>query len=234
MSLGGRDEPFESFPLQLHLVAWDFLNVIQLCAKYKYWKPSLELFFISFVWPTPLRITLVIRVSFFFPHVSWFDSFITDQGKFLKCYMLVKPITLKAHSAFYFSSALMGCARSCQSGLLKYWSRTHFCQPLSSYHSILCPLSSEEVKMKEDLCIWYQGLHYEEGFGLGEVPISQQKKKCIDTYAIIITPDYVERQKLFGEDRDSCILFFTSLACSLQITWIIYIRLLRSPRFRVL
>lgn len=46
--------------------------------------------------------------------------------------------------------------------------------------------------MKEDLCAWYEGLDYEEGFGPSEVSHSQQKKKQIDIYAIISVHDHVE------------------------------------------
>lgn len=51
---------------------------------------------------------------------------------------------------------------------LKYWSQVHFRRPLSSYHTRLIHLSSDEVKMKEDLYAWYQGLRYKEGFNFRE------------------------------------------------------------------
>lgn len=66
---------------------------------------------------------------------------------------MVKPVTPEAHFASCLSPTLMGCALSCKSGFLKYWSRFHFRQPLSSYHIRLSPLLSEEVKMKEDMCV---------------------------------------------------------------------------------
>lgn len=62
--------------------------------------------------------------------------------------------------------------------------------------------------MKEELCAWYQGFDYEEGFGPSEVLPSQWKKKHIDTYTLISAPVHVERQEIFGEDEDPGTPFF--------------------------
>lgn len=43
-------------PSQLHHRAWVFMKVFQLCVEHKYWEPSLELFFISFMQLAPLGI----------------------------------------------------------------------------------------------------------------------------------------------------------------------------------
>lgn len=67
--------------------------------------------------------------------------------------------------------------------------------------------------MKKDLCIWYQGLGYEEGFGPKEVLSFHQKKMRIDTYAIISASDHFERQKFFGEDWDLGRHFFKCYSC---------------------
>lgn len=46
--------------------------------------------------------------------------------------------------------------------------------------------------MKEDLCAWYQGFDYEYLFSFDELPLSQQRKKQIDTYALITVPSMQE------------------------------------------
>lgn len=81
----------------------------------------------------------------------------------------------------------VGCARSCKIGFLKYWFIAHFRRPLSSYHSRIWPLSSEEVKMKEDMCFWYQSIDYEQGLVLVKYHILSEKN-WIDTFMIISAP----------------------------------------------
>lgn len=78
-------------------------------------------------------------------------------------------VTPQSHISFCLSSDPVGCARSCRSGLPNYWSMVHFHLPLPSYHPRITPLSSKDVKIKEDFCAWYQGLGYEEGFGANKV-----------------------------------------------------------------
>lgn len=62
--------------------------------------------------------------------------------------------------------------------------------------------------MKEDLCSWYQGFNYEDGFGLDEVSFSQQKKKQINTHAIISALGHAEQHKIFCEDGGPVRPFF--------------------------
>ena len=119
----------------------------------------------------------------------------------------MKPVTFEARFALCFSLASVGCARSCRGGFLKYWSIAHFFLPLPSYLSGFTLLSSDEVKLKEDLDVWYQGLGYEEGFGLGELLSFEQKKRLIDTHTIINTSEHLERRKCFGEEGDSSAFF---------------------------
>lgn len=87
--------------------------------------------------------------------------------------MLVKPINLEAHFSFFSYLGPTEYALSCKSDFPKYCTRGYFGRPLSFYHFGLHPLSFEGVKIKEDLYDWYQGLGYEEGFGLDDVPSSQ-------------------------------------------------------------
>lgn len=70
------------------------------------------------------------------------------------------------------------------------------------------------MKIKEDLYAWYQGVGYEEGFGPNEVFSFQQKRSRIDTYTIISAFEHSERQKLFGENGDTCAPFFNSATCA--------------------
>lgn len=42
--------------------------------------------------------------------------------------------------------------------------------------------------MKEDICVWYQWLEYEEGFDYRKVPFFLAKKKQIDNFSIISAP----------------------------------------------
>lgn len=53
--------------------------------------------------------------------------------------------------------------------------------------------------MTPSLVLGFNGLDYEEEFGVGKVSPSQQKKKLIDTYILTSVPGHAERQKLFGE-----------------------------------
>lgn len=91
--------------------------------------------------------------------------------------MLVKLVTPKAYFFAFLSSKLVGCARYCKSGSLKYWTKAHFCKPISLYHSGLRPLSFEKVKMKKDLCPWYQGPDYEEDLVLTKYPLLSERKR---------------------------------------------------------
>lgn len=93
--------------------------------------------------------------------------------------MLLKLVTPEAYFSFCLSSDLVGFTRSCKSGVLKYWTRAHLFRPLSFYRSRLYPLSSKEVKMKGNICAWYQRLGYVEGFGHDEVPLIRKTRNIL-------------------------------------------------------
>lgn len=71
-------------------------------------------------------------------------------------------------------------------------------------HFVLSPLSPEEVKMKEDLCAWYQGLGYKEGFGPGEVPIPDDRRSRL----ISMHPVMSRGKKTLGGDGYLRLLLF--------------------------
>lgn len=60
-------------------------------------------------------------------------------------------------------------------------------------------ISTEEVKMREDLKSMSQGLCYKEGFGPNKVLSSIQRKKLIDTCVIVSVADCAKRKEIFGE-----------------------------------
>lgn len=93
--------------------------------------------------------------------VPYFGSSIDDKDDFLERFMLMKPVTSEARFSFCSYLDPTEYALSCKSDFLKYCTRDYFGRPLSFYHYGLRPLSFEEVKIKEDLCAWYQGLGYE-------------------------------------------------------------------------
>lgn len=62
--------------------------------------------------------------------------------------------------------------------------------------------------MNEDMCLWYECLGYEEGFGPGEVPSSLRKKKQIDTYVIINAYGHAKRHELFSDDGELGCIFY--------------------------
>lgn len=74
-----------------------------------------------------------------------------------------------------------------------------------SLTSILFPhtLNFEEIKMKEDLDALYEGLDYEEWFDPSKVKPSLQRKRMIDTFAIMGVVNIIETMDIFGEDRES-------------------------------
>lgn len=54
--------------------------------------------------------------------------------------------------------------------------------------------------MKEDLHAWFQGIGYERGFGLGEVPSTEVRKRLIDTYTIVGAINWEKIKNILGED----------------------------------
>lgn len=127
----------------------------------------------------------------------------------MKRFILVRRISHTYHIFFCLSSVSAVCTNSYISGFYKYWSRAYFHRPLPSYHFVITLLSSEEMKIKEDMCSWYQGLDYEEGFGPVEVLFIQQKKRQLNTYVIVSAPDQSEIQKIFGEDKNLGNFFYS-------------------------
>lgn len=77
------------------------MRVFQLYVEQKNKKPSLELFFhLFYVTRASRDKTWDQGLIFLRPNVPWFDPFINDWDNFLEHFMLVKPITLEAQSAF--------------------------------------------------------------------------------------------------------------------------------------
>lgn len=68
--------------------------------------------------------------------------------------------------------------------------------------------------MKEKLYSWYKGLRYEEGFGPNEVIFFQQKKRQINTCAIIGVSNYFERKNSLVRMGVQGTLFFKVLPVS--------------------
>lgn len=57
--------------------------------------------------------------------------------------------------------------------------------------------------MNEGLNAFYEGLRYEDGFGPFEVRPSMQRKKLIDTLAIVEATKSLKREMIFGKCRES-------------------------------
>lgn len=62
--------------------------------------------------------------------------------------------------------------------------------------------------MQEEMSSLFQGLGYEEGFGLGEVPPIEVRKKKINTQDILSAVNLEKRREIFDEGG-VFIFFFT-------------------------
>ena len=55
------------------------------------------------------------------------------------------------------------------------------------------------MTIKDEMHSWFQGLGYEEGFSLGEVPSTKVRKRHIHIYVILSVVNLRERMMIFSE-----------------------------------
>lgn len=76
---------------------------------------------------------------------------------------------------------------------MKYWSKIHFNHDAHFYYSKSYSLSPDDVILKEEMQSWFQGLGYVQWFHPSEVPHTEEKKRRIDTHAILSAINHEEK-----------------------------------------
>lgn len=181
--LGGHLEKPESFPLS-NSCRLLFLNegvIILGCMSHK---PSPLLFFnLFYIVCNSENDMHDHELNELHTDLTLLSSFTNKWGDFIKFLILTSPLNLT--NGNYFWSSSTGSNLYYKGRFAIYLSWPHFRSTTHSYNIKLDDVSAEEVMMREYFKFLYQGLGYEEGFRLGKVLASLQRKKLIDTRSIM-------------------------------------------------